>query len=307
MHYFKRNIGDYHKKAGRLTMLQHGAYTLLLDACYDRELFPTIEEAIDWVWASTDQEIAATTFVLNKFFVLTDGVYIQHRIESELDQYHKNSATNKRIAQEREAKRKNKSTVRAQSVDEAPPNHKPLTNKPLTNNHTPAINRFNEFWDLYGKKVDTKKCKSKFDKLSESNIDKIFEVLPNYIESTPDKQYRKLPATWLNGECWNDEFEQAKDMIDYSEVIQSFNESMRKHKEVPVTIDTTPLRIRLINALVENRGMTIEGFKSYFDHVSSNDQLQYLLNGLKLPARGIDHFIKDDVFINIKEAKATNK
>jgi len=29
MHYFKRNIGDYHKKAGRLSMLEHGAYTLL--------------------------------------------------------------------------------------------------------------------------------------------------------------------------------------------------------------------------------------------------------------------------------------
>ena len=39
MHYFKFNIGDYHKKAGRLSMLQHGAYTLLIHACYDREKF----------------------------------------------------------------------------------------------------------------------------------------------------------------------------------------------------------------------------------------------------------------------------
>ena len=37
MHYYKRNIGDYHKKAGRLSMIEHGAYTLLIDACYDRE------------------------------------------------------------------------------------------------------------------------------------------------------------------------------------------------------------------------------------------------------------------------------
>jgi len=51
MHYFKRNIGDYHKKAGRLSMLEHGAYTLLMDACYDRERFPTMDEAIDWCWA----------------------------------------------------------------------------------------------------------------------------------------------------------------------------------------------------------------------------------------------------------------
>jgi len=68
VHYFKRNIGDYHKKAGRLSMLEHGAYTLLLDACYDREEFPTMEEALDWCWARSDDEEAAVRFVLNKFF-----------------------------------------------------------------------------------------------------------------------------------------------------------------------------------------------------------------------------------------------
>jgi len=59
MHYYKKNIGDYHKKAGRLTMLQHGAYTLLMDACYDREKFPNRDEALDWLWASSKEEIEA--------------------------------------------------------------------------------------------------------------------------------------------------------------------------------------------------------------------------------------------------------
>ena len=77
MHYFKRNIGDYHKKAGRLSMLEHGAYTLLIDSCYDRERFPTMDEAIDWCWARTDEEIAAVRFVLGKFFELVEGRYVQ--------------------------------------------------------------------------------------------------------------------------------------------------------------------------------------------------------------------------------------
>ena len=127
MHYFKRNIGDYHKKAGRLSMLQHGAYTLLLDSCYDRETFPTMDEAIEWVWASTEDEIQAVKFVIAKFFELEDEVYVQHRVKNELEQYHKNSATNKRIAMEREAKRKDKRTKRAQDVNEAPPNQQPIT------------------------------------------------------------------------------------------------------------------------------------------------------------------------------------
>ena len=73
MHYYKRNIGDYAKKAGRLSMLEHGAYTLLLDACYDRERFPTLDEAIEWTWARTDAEIEAVKFVLARFFTLEDG------------------------------------------------------------------------------------------------------------------------------------------------------------------------------------------------------------------------------------------
>lgn len=133
MHYYKKNIGDYHKKAGRLTMQQHGAYTLLMDSCYDREKFPTLDEAIDWCWASTEAEIEAVKFVLGKFFTLDDGVFVQERISDELDTYHKNSAINKRIAIERETKRKNKNTKRGRSVDEPPPNQEPLTknHKPL--------------------------------------------------------------------------------------------------------------------------------------------------------------------------------
>lgn len=88
MHYFKRNIGDYYKKAGRLSMLEHGAYTLLMDACYDRERFPTMDEAIDWCWARSDEEIAAVKFVLTKFFTLEGGQFVQQRIRDEIDAYH---------------------------------------------------------------------------------------------------------------------------------------------------------------------------------------------------------------------------
>ncbi len=132
MHYYKRNIGDYNKKAGRLTMLQHGAYTLIMDACYDRERFPTKEEAIDWCWASTPEEIAAVEFVLAKFFTLQDGVYVQARIDEEISRYQENSEKNRIIAIEREEKRRNRKrsqhepcTKREPDVNEAPPNQEP--------------------------------------------------------------------------------------------------------------------------------------------------------------------------------------
>lgn len=135
MNYYKRHIGDYAKKTGRLTILEHGAYTLLIDACYDRERFPTEAEAIEWSWARTEEEVAAVKFVLARFFTFEGGFYVQKRIAEELGQYAANAAINKKIATEREAKRKASAqsvnepcTNRSPDVHEPPPNHKPLTN-----------------------------------------------------------------------------------------------------------------------------------------------------------------------------------
>ena len=124
-------------------MLQHGAYTLLLDSCYDRERFPTIEEAIDWTWASSPEEIAAVEFVLNKFFSLQNGVYVQGRIADELASYQAKAETNKRIANERETNRRNKDTKRARSVNESTPNQEPLTinQEPETTNQEPLTKK----------------------------------------------------------------------------------------------------------------------------------------------------------------------
>lgn len=137
MHYYKRHIGDYAKKAGRLSMLQHGAYTMLLDAYYDTERPPTKAIAIEWCWAFSAEELAAVEFVLARFFILDGDVYRQTHCDEDIAIYHGNAATNKRIAQDREAKKREE---KARSV------HEPLTDeheqapnhKPLTTNHKPT-------------------------------------------------------------------------------------------------------------------------------------------------------------------------
>ena len=67
--------------------------------------------------------------------------------------------------------------------------------------------RFEMWWDGYGKKVDSKKCKEKFTKLSIEDQEKAIEVVAAYVRSTPEKQYRKNPVTYINGHCWNDEIQ----------------------------------------------------------------------------------------------------
>jgi uncharacterized protein YdaU (DUF1376 family) len=185
MHYYKRNIGDYHKKAGRLSILQHGVYALLIDAIYDREKFPSLDEAVDWVWASTEEEVSAVGFVLKKFFEFEDGVYVQNRISEEIQRYQENSATNKRIAIEREAKRREKSTKREQSVNEAPPNH-----KPITNNQEPVTKL---------KDKSTKADQIPYKKIAEL-YNEVCTNLPKVLkpENLNDKRKRAIKKFWNN-------------------------------------------------------------------------------------------------------------
>jgi uncharacterized protein YdaU (DUF1376 family) len=84
VNYYKRHLGDYAKKCGHLTPLEHGVYTLIMDAYYDREQAPTEQEAIRWARARNPDETRVVSTILAEFFILTDGRYVQPRIEDEL-------------------------------------------------------------------------------------------------------------------------------------------------------------------------------------------------------------------------------
>ncbi len=65
---------------------------------------------------------------------------------------------------------------------------------------------FEDFYDLYDKKIGNKSAmEKKFNKLPQKVKEKIIDYLPEYIQSTPDKTYRKNPQTFLNNKSWEDE------------------------------------------------------------------------------------------------------
>ena len=100
-------------------------------------------------------------------------------------------------------------------ITEKPHTEKPLTGNQLllsTNEQSTKLKSkedkeklFESFWNMYDKKVERDACKKKFLKLDLPVIEKILQVVPNYVSTTPDKQYRKNPETWINNKCWDDE------------------------------------------------------------------------------------------------------
>lgn len=96
--------------------------------------------------------------------------------------------------------------------------------------HNNNIHAFSDFWNLYNKKVDRKKCEAKFKRLNNKEVEMIFKTLPNYLKTITDKKYQKNPLTYLNGECWNDEIEEIEKNEDkqYSYLMKQVNISKKK-------------------------------------------------------------------------------
>ena len=87
MNYYERHLGDYARDTAHLTMLEHGAYTLLLDRYYTTEDGIPIDQVHRLARARTDDERAAVDSVLSEFFVQLDGKWINRRAEEEIARF----------------------------------------------------------------------------------------------------------------------------------------------------------------------------------------------------------------------------
>lgn len=230
MHYYKRNIGDYAKKAARLTILQHGVYNLLIDACYDRERFPTREEAIDWTWASTPEEAQAVDFVLRKFFVLDEktGVYVQARIAEEIAEYQEfcegQAENGKKGGRPKKAKPSDKKPDGFSEEPKANPNETERGQKQtLTTNQEPLTTNqlkemFASIWDSWpvglGEKGARKPAEAAFLKIKPDRV--LFAEMLRAVDAQARDKASKRASNqftppfqnverWLKNQRWTDE------------------------------------------------------------------------------------------------------
>ena len=84
MNYYERHLGDYARDAGHLSMLEHGAYTLLLDRYYSTEQPIPADQAYRVARARSKDEKAAVDAVLAEFFTLTEGCWHNGRTDEEI-------------------------------------------------------------------------------------------------------------------------------------------------------------------------------------------------------------------------------
>ena len=75
-----------------------------------------------------------------------------------------------------------------------------------------VVNAFNQFWDVYPRKKDKGHALKALQKaLEKASIDEIVSGAIAYRDDpTREDEFTAYPASWLNGERWDDEYEQRK-------------------------------------------------------------------------------------------------
>jgi uncharacterized protein YdaU (DUF1376 family) len=125
MNYYRRYIGDYLKKTARLSMLEHGAYNLLLDYYYveERPIPLDLAEVYRMVRATAAVERRAVERVLSVFFTRTEDGFRNIRADEEISKgssaIEQMADAGRRGADRKWGKSRSASATRAQRLAEA--------------------------------------------------------------------------------------------------------------------------------------------------------------------------------------------
>ena len=80
------------------------------------------------------------------------------------------------------------------------------------------VEGFEKWWKMYDYVKNKGKAKLSWNRhVKKELIDVIIEHTKDYVKSTPDKQYRKHPTTYLNQHTWNDEITKQDKRIEIEE------------------------------------------------------------------------------------------
>jgi len=76
------------------------------------------------------------------------------------------------------------------------------------------ITAFNKFWELYGKKGSKKIALQRWMNIPKDLYETIYKHVQEYVESTPDMQYRKNADSYLHQNYWESQIKSSKSQID---------------------------------------------------------------------------------------------
>jgi len=237
MDWYERHPTDYKNDTWHLSLAEHGAYTLLLDHYYANEApLPDVDRALSSICNCSVEEWLNVKHNVIAFFKVKNGKLRQKNCDKIISKSYKH----RNDGAKRSAKyRKNKGSVtRYERVSNA------STGEDRTGQDKEEyiLLKFDAFWSEYPRKVGKKKAEDAymkalktFNELDDMDAATILvDSAIKYAEVTTDMKFCKHPATWLNGECWNDDIAhvQPAEKISASKMQDAFADLRSEAREI---------------------------------------------------------------------------
>lgn len=129
MHYYPRRLGDYSTATTHLSMLEHGAYTKLLDYYYSTEKPIPVDRCERIAGAYETHEREAVRSVLEQFFRLSDQGWVNAKADKVIAEFRSKSLKAKESAERRWKRTESDGNANACANAMLTQNSKPITQK----------------------------------------------------------------------------------------------------------------------------------------------------------------------------------
>lgn len=219
MLWYKHYMSDFAQDTSHLTILEHGAYRLLLDHYYHTEgqIGSDHGQIYRVVRALDPAEQKAVDLILTQFFTLEDGQYKNHRADEEIVKYQAQREHNQTVGKLGGRPRKNPEETRV--VPEIKPGDNPSQKSDTkNNNNNNGQITFDQFWEVYPRKVKKKPAfaiwkRKRLDVIADGIIGDVKKRLE--LHAPWKRGYIPHPTTYLNQELWADDIER-EDLVEKS-------------------------------------------------------------------------------------------
>jgi uncharacterized protein YdaU (DUF1376 family) len=211
MHTYNFHIGDYLTSTIHLSSLEDLAYRRLLDLYYSTERpIPTDIPSLSRRLRLGCDEIET---VLNEFFQCTEDGWSNRRCEEEIEAYTA-YIDRQRTNGKRGGRKPNKPTAKPSQSHRKPTANPPpsqpstINHLPLSNSNTPIVPTSEDIYLAYPRHVSKPQALKAITKaLKKIGAEDLLQKVREYKASCAGRepQFIPHPATWFNGERWNDE------------------------------------------------------------------------------------------------------
>jgi len=210
VNFYKHFLGDYARDTAHLSMLEHGAYRLMLDHYYATgKSLPNDNAALYRICGAVSKpERDAVTRVAEAFFPVNgDGTRHNNRADKEIA----DAVAYAEAQSERAYKRwGNRTHMPADMPTHMPAHQSGICPEDASHSHSQKkikpLPGFEDFYQAYPRKVGRGAAEKAWAKLRPSPelLAEILSALQRW-EVPTDPQYIPHPATWLNAKRWADE------------------------------------------------------------------------------------------------------